>query len=280
MILSCPFCGVRLGAGDRECPRCARRVGRPCPNCAEEIPVDSPVCKYCGEESGPERPPAPPPRRPDVEFLEEPVVLRCAWENPSKGFLRRWWGTWRESNFSPRRFFRAMPPSGGHRWPVGFTFGLAAQFLVVAVLAGVGIAAGTALAGKPLEPSVLGWGAAILVAAIPVSFACVTAGLYAASILWHIVLKILGAKEGFQATLRIVGYSSGTAVWGLIPFAGGVIQAALQSVLYYHGFRQVHGMSKGRALFAALLPLLAGLAFAALALAATFATGDPRAASR
>ncbi len=268
MILSCPFCGVRARPADRDCPHCGRRMARACSNCAEEIAADAPVCKYCGNESEP----APlRPARPEVEFLEEPVVHRCAWEDASRGFLRRWWGTWAESNFSPRRFFRAMPPSGGHRWPVGFAFGLTAQFLVVATLAAAGIAAGAALAGHPLERHVMTWGAVILVGLIPAGFLAVTLGLYATAIFWHILAKLLGGKEGFEATLRIVGYSSGTQVWGLIPFLG-LLQPVLQAVLLYHGFRQVHGMSKGRALAAVLLPMLiaAGLAILILALVVAF----------
>jgi hypothetical protein len=159
-----------------------------------------------------------------------------------------------------------MPPSGGHRWPVGFAFGLAAQFLTVAVVLGTAVAAGAAVAGHPLKPSDLRWSAALLVAAIPASFLLVTAGLYLTSMVWHILLKILGAKEGFEATLRIVSYSSGTQVWSLVP-GMGILQPVLQTVLLYHGFRQVHGMGKGRALFAVLLPLLLGIGLLVLILA-------------
>ncbi len=282
MIFHCPFCGGRVRPADRDCPHCGRRATRECPWCTEEIAADTALCKYCGEEvapaPAPSPRPAPAPARPEVEFLEEPVVRRCAWENTSRGFLRRWWGTWMESNFSPSRFFRAMPPSGGHRWPVGFTFGFTAQFLVLAVLVAVGIASGAALTGNPLEPRVLRWGAVILIAAIPLSFLAVTVGLYVVSAFWHLVVKILGAKEGFEATLRIVGYSTGTQVWGLIPYLGIVLQPVVQTVLYYHGFREVHGMSKGRALVAALLPLLvaAGIAvLVALAFLLAAAGGAP-----
>jgi hypothetical protein len=267
MIFNCPFCGATMGTAATDCAHCGRRAGRPCPHCAETVAADAKLCKYCGEDIEPARAPAPPPSpRPEVEFLEEPVLMRCAWEDASKGFLRRWWGTWRESNFHPQRFFRAMPPSGGHRWPVGFAFGYLAQLLSAAVVLGSGFAVGAALTGHPLRPSDLRTGAAVLVAAIPAGFLLVTAGLYLASILWHIPLKILGAKEGFQATLRIVGYSTGTQVWNLVPGLG-VLQPFLQAVLLYHGLRQVHGMSRGRAWIALLLPMAVGAGIVLLVLA-------------
>lgn len=267
MIFHCPFCGTKMGPEDRDCPHCGRQAARPCPHCSETVAADAKLCKYCGEDIDPARLPGPTPSpRPEVEFLEEPVLMGCAWEDASKGFLRRWWGTWAESNFHPRRFFRALPPSGGHRWPVGFAFGGLAQLLAAAVVGGSAIAAIAALAGHPLKPSDLRTAAAILVASIPAGFLVVTAGLYAASILWHPVLKILGAREGFQATLRIVGYSTGTQVWTLVPGLG-ILQPILQAVLLYQGLRQVHGMSRGRAAIAILLPLMAEAGIVLLVLA-------------
>ncbi len=263
MIIHCPFCNLRVKPSDRTCPSCGRGMARACPYCSEQVPANAPLCKYCGEEieARRESPAAPP----DIVFVEEPA-RRCAWENSNKGVLRRWWGTWWESNTHPGRFFEAMPATGGHRWPVGFAFGLVAQALAAIVLVSVTILGVQAFRGEPFSRSALLAHATLLVAAIPASFLAVSAALYVGAFLWHLLLKVLGSKAPFQATLRVVGYASGTSAWLLLPYAGLVMQPLMQTVLHYHGFRRVHGLSKGRALFAALLPLVLVAGAAALLL--------------
>lgn len=83
MILSCPFCGVKVTPSDKSCPKCARPMSRRCPSCAEDIAANAPQCKYCGEDlkggSAPLRVAGP---RPDIEFIEEtkttaPAKRKC-----------------------------------------------------------------------------------------------------------------------------------------------------------------------------------------------------------
>ncbi len=273
MIFTCPHCNAKAAPGSKDCGACGRKMVRECPYCAEEIAVKASACKYCGEEIQETREPlrraaTVPAPRPEIEFLEE-VRPTCAWEDTSKGVLRRWWGTWFASNFSPRRFFETLPRSTGHKWPVGYAYGLLAQGIVIAALAlvlggGLYVASGHEISTK----QAWAWTGAFA-AAIPVSFIVVAVLLYVQSFLWHLLLWILGAKGGFQGTLRVIGYASGTAAWGLIPWLGPVIGGFIKMALYYHGFRKVHGLSGPRAFFAVIFPLLIILAgvVAALALA-------------
>ena len=53
-----------------------------------------------------------------------------------------------------------------------------------------------------------------------------------------------------------MGYGSGAAAWLLIPFAGAVMAPLMKMALYYHGFREMHGLSRARAAFAVMVPLL------------------------
>ena len=113
MILRCPHCNAQAGRGRTKCPSCGQKMTRTCTLCGESISVKANLCKYCGEKI--EREPAPAPT-PGIVFLDEPPSS-CAWEQKGKGLLRRWWGTWWESNFHPARFFEKLPRKSGHRWP-------------------------------------------------------------------------------------------------------------------------------------------------------------------
>lgn len=283
MIFSCPHCGTRAEKGQTDCARCKRAMTRPCSACAEPIAATATACKYCGEEISPAREPA---RAEDVRFLENTVVSpACAWEDTSKGLLRRWWGTWAQSNFGPKAFFRGLKPAGGQAWPVGYAFGLTAQILVLLVLAmiaGVGVrelyginlmpwvekaAHGPVpVSGEELHTAARWSPAAVAAVGIPAAFIGMTLALYVSSLLWHVFLKLLGARGGFQSTLRVVGYGSGATAWLLIPFAGMVMAPLMKLSLYYHGFRELHGLSRGRALFAVLAPVLIAAGVAAWAL--------------
>ena len=82
----------------------------------------------------------------------------------------------------------------------------------------------------------------------------------------RVALRMPLGDQKYEGTTRVVGYSTSAQAWGMIPYLGGVVSGVMTSVLHYHGFKQVHGLSKGRALFAALLPwiFVAGLVVAIL----------------
>lgn len=248
MIFTCPHCNAKAAPGTKDCASCGRKMVRDCPSCAEEIAVKATACKYCGEEiegsKEPLRRAAPTAAaraaRPDIEFIEEPRRA-CAWEDTSKGVLRRWWGTWFASNFSPRRFFATLPASTGHKWPIGYAYGLLAQGFVIAALAMVLLGGLQVAQGQPISTKQAWTNVGFFAVSIPLSFVAVAVSLYVHSLFWHVLLWVLGAKGGFQGTLRIIGYSSA---------------AIFRPLLYYHGFRRVHGLSGLKAFFAVAFPTL------------------------
>lgn len=257
MIFTCPHCAAKAAPGRTDCSGCGKPMARACPACAEQIAVTATACKYCGEDVSPLRAAASPKPEAGVRFLEEPVVSRpCGWEDGSKGLLRRWWGTWAQSTFSPKAFFRGLKPDSGHRWPVGYAFGLTAQLLAVTVLAmvaGLGV-----FAANGRDPGLLArWSPAVLaIVGIPTVFVAMTLALYLGSLLWHLPAKLLGGKGAFQSTLRVAAYSSGASAWGLLPVVGALLAPLMGTVTAYHGFRELHGMGRVKAAFVALLPLL------------------------
>jgi hypothetical protein len=266
MILSCPHCDAKAKSESADCSTCGRRMSRACPACAETISAKATACKYCGEEVAALRVAAPKPSEPGIRFEDErPATPAVPWEDASRGLLRRWWGTWAAVSFSPSSFFRSMPANSGQSWPVGFAYGLTAQFLAVTALALIVVGGVSVAAGRDISAHVRWSSVALFTAAIPASFLAVTVVLYAASLLWHVLLKLLGAKGGFQTTLRVVSYSSAADGWLLLPFLGLLIAPFVKTAAHYQGFRQAHGLGRFRAAFAALVPwalLFGGLAVA------------------
>lgn len=83
-------------------------------------------------------------------------------------------------------------------------------------------------------------------------------GTFISSGILHVCLLITGgAKNGFEATFRVVAYASGaTAPFHLVPFCGGLIGGIWAIVAQVIGVREMHETTTGRALAAVLLPII------------------------
>lgn len=277
MVLSCPYCRAKVAdRGSSTCESCKRAITRHCPSCAEDISVLATVCKYCGEGIDPL--PAPPvpaaPVRPepvDVEFVEAAAapkpevefvdaVRSVAWENPaSGGVFRRSWRTWGSSQFSPAEFWNRMPAEGGHLRPIAYSWFLPAQVFMAAgaLLFGVGgvavLASGEAAGGLIFLAGLYGL-------LFPATFVATAFATWLTAALWHLPLRLLGARGGYEGTVRSVAYASGAQMWHLLPGVGSVIAFVMTLAGYYHAFRGVHGMTSGRAMIGAVLPALVSTA--------------------
>jgi hypothetical protein len=73
----------------------------------------------------------------------------------------------------------------------------------------------------------------------------------------HASLWIVGgAREGFEATLRVYSYAAGsTTLFQWIPFCGGIINFIWSLVLQVYGLSRAHEISGGKAALAVLLPI-------------------------
>jgi hypothetical protein len=266
---------------------------RRCPACSEEISVLASTCKYCGESVEatrlePVTAAAEPPKRkrrcwfsrccgkseeavevrgprPDIEFIEEPAAT-IAWEQPRRGVLSRWWGTFREANFSPANFFAKMPRTGGFSKPIGFAYGLFLQMAFIGVIVASLVGLGAAVHGAPVTQHDTFVGLAIVIGVLAGGYLATAGALFVGSAFWHVVAKIFGGTGTYESTFRVVSYSVSAQGWTLLPYVGGFINALMNFVLLYHGFREVHQLSKGRALAAVILPFVAmlGLVFVAI----------------
>ena len=82
-------------------------------------------------------------------------------------------------------------------------------------------------------------------------------GLFVWGVLLHVSLFLVGgAKEDFEATFRIVCYTSGPELLGVIPVVGGIASLVWKVYITIAGIREVHGISNARAVTALVLPIV------------------------
>ncbi|MFZ4482525.1 MAG: YIP1 family protein [Chthoniobacterales bacterium] len=200
-----------------------------------------------------------------------------AWENRAElGFFAALIETIRVVLLEPSKTFSGMKQTGGLGGPLFFyvltgTIGGLAGIVYQTMLSAAQGSAATE--GNPLGAimtSTFAIGAAIML--LPILLA---ASSFVSSGLIHLSLMIVGgARRPFEATFRVACYAGGaTAVLQLLPGCGAIVAMVWNFVLLIVGLADVHGIGKGRAAVAVLLPsvvcclivlLLAGVAAASL----------------
>lgn len=275
-MTECPRCHAPLEPDARFCPACGLPLEAPPPLDAL-LPLDAPPPAGPGEPSAAEE---PPPGRGSAG---------TPWERRAQiGFASALIETTTQVLSKPAAFFRAMSPSGGLGGPllygviVGY-IGLLAAAIYDAIFRSLlgGSTFGPFAGNEELErlmPQVSGWvGLAVQVVLGPVMIA-ISLFLFAA--ITHVMLMLLGgANRDFEATFRVAAYTEATQVFGLIPMCGGLVAVVYAVVVSIIGLSEVHGISRGKAAAAVLLPLalccccVAGLVGAAMWAATAALTG-------
>lgn len=249
----CPFCLNDIPEEARICKFCHQTLTKFCPLCAEEISAIAKTCRFCGAdlEAIPER----------TEGTETTQPHSVPWEDPSLNIFVRFWKTWAQSMFHPDSFFQRLPTDTGHGKPIGYMVFLMLQlllmggvccFLPYAFLVGRTLPEAIRHHDPHIGAGVLG----LVLLGIPLAFLLTIGVQYLLTAIYHLLAIMLGGRAPFQHTLRVLCYSHGTQIWGLIPYVGAVIQPIWQAILYYYGFRRIHGLSQGSALALSLLHIL------------------------
>jgi len=227
-----------------------------CQHCGKEITEGQAFCQFCGGKTAAAPAPAPGTGRRNTAWEEEGTQWTF-------GGLA---ATLKESLFNPSDFFRKMNVTGGlanpllyalitgmvgwmahYFWEIVFhdTFH---DFLPSKAQSGLDVFAETGL----------------LVKAILTPFMLI-AGLFIWSGILHLLLLLVrGAKNGFEATFRVVSYINGASIFLVMPLCGAFISAIWTLVLAIIGLRDAHGTSGGKATFVVLFPLIMCCAFVAL----------------
>jgi len=207
-----------------------------CGNCEGDIKnVESGICPHC-----------------DTPF--ELPLESIPWERgTSVGWFGAYAGTVIMSLTKPTEYFKRIPTTGGFSTPIiyalingllGSWFNLAWQILFVYL----GI-----IETDPQSPDdTMGFN--ILIAVL--SPILIPLGIIVGTVLINFSLTILGVKNNdFEATFRIVCYSSGASVLAIIPAIGSIIGAFWSLSLEASGLREVYAISHRRAFTAILLPI-------------------------
>jgi hypothetical protein len=257
-MLQCPQCGYVQEQTD-ECIKCGVIISK--------FLKYQDTVKPPGVETATPGAAAPAAEGPQVQQvigtpINEPTGS-TPWEDmASLGFFTALFRTMKEVLFAPTAFFRKMPVSSGLTPPLfygvilGFVGGLIAILLQFGLFGSMG--------SFPEMEGMEGMGGGfqlfqttfIIIYAIflPILIAI---GLFIMTAIFHLCLLIVGAgKRGFEATFRVVAYSSSTQVFAILPVVGGIIITIYNLVLWTIGFRESHRTTTGRALIAVLLPMI------------------------
>jgi hypothetical protein len=234
-----------------------------CPHCDRDLVLlqGQKFCPYCGSE-------VPTPPKPDVsgqeksaeearlsQFLDSESgrsteTPYCPWEDQETlGFFRGIGQTLRDSLLSPEAFFSRMPSKGGLLNPLLYaliirTTGTLASFMWLfltenPLLAKLGLSGNTTVVAGLTVPLIL------------------FVSVFAEALALHGALFLVGgARKDFEATFRVVCYSSGPELCNVIPVIGGWIGVIWQVFLLVPGLRRVHGISTARSAIAILMPSL------------------------
>jgi len=225
-----------------------------CQHCGKEISEGQAFCQFCGGKTT--AAPAPGMGREHTAWEDEGTQLTFG------GLV----ATLKESLFNPSDFFRKMNVSGGMTNPIlyalitGMVGWMAYYFWEIVFHDTL----------RDLLPSTTHTGfdifaeTGLVIKAILTPFMLII-GLFIWSGILHVLLLLVrGAKNGFEATFRVVSYISGASIFLIIPLCGAFLSAIWTLVLAVIGLRDAHGTSGGKATFVVLFPLIICCAFVAL----------------
>jgi hypothetical protein len=257
-----------------------------CPRCQAPLPdPEARFCTSCGAPLVPEASPAPTRTEADSEPLPVIALPHAAvpdepqarpeqaqgtpWDRRAEiGLGAALIDTTREVILRPAAFFRSMPASGGFGGPllygmiVGYV-GLVAAVLYDFVFRSVAGGSLGRLGGNPELEKLLSvapsWVAVVV--QIVIGPALVAVFLFIFSGVVHVVLTLLGGtRRDFEATFRVAAYAQATqllqVVLGIIPCCGAVLVLVYRIVVTTIGLAEVHGVSRGKAAAAILIPML------------------------
>ncbi len=248
MQARCPLCSTVFPAsrsGVQFCPSCGGQIDVPATG-APEAPAAAAA--------------APVPR---------PGGGSVGWERQGElGVLRAYWDTWLQSLIKPQEFWATVRPDGGLKPALIYAW----ITMVLYALPGLPIA--YLMMGRQMEPvlkmlqetsrnpAMEGWvrrlgenmGVFVFGSGIAGLLLLPLSLIITAAVL-HLFAMMTGcAKNGFNATFRVVAYSMGPQVLAWIPCVGAVA-GLYRAVLIVMGLAKLHDSTIGRALAAILIPI-------------------------
>ncbi len=258
------------------CPYCRRPLPNPderfCTSCGGDLHVAPPIP---ADAAGPG---APPPEAAPAGAAHEPSGT--PWERREQlGFPTAFIETTKGVLSAPVEFFRNMATSGGIGAPLFYGvltgyIGLLANSVYRLVMHLISGSATVVTGDSPAERAMaafqggFGFGQFLLQALLGPLLLPI--GLFIGAGIYHLVLMLLGgANKDYEATLRVCCYSQATALFQIVPFCGPFVTIVWNLVVNVVGLSEAHGISRGKAAAAVLIPIVlacccCGLAFGLL----------------
>lgn len=243
-----------------------------CPRCGKDLVTKDgeKFCSFCGASL------VLPPSHQDISSsLEQPRSAGegSSWHSPwedqeNLGFAQGLLITLKQSLFSPATFFSRLPKKGGYQNPM--LYGV----IVETIGALLGFLAGMVVENPLASHGKLTGHVSVLVAVLIPLFVLV--GILVGTVVLHVSLFLVGAlNEDFEATFRIVTYSSGPDLFNGIPVIGWLIALAWKIVITVVAVREIQRISTVHATVAVVLPLFVccGVSFAAVLSLIVFTSG-------
>jgi len=246
----CPFCHEEVKESASKCMHCGNWLDRPTSSPGPAAAAPGGSRPAAGPAGSPPAAAAAVPR-PVVQHRDDDFEKEeeCPWEDrESYGTLNAFFQTAMKCVLTPTAFFSKLPLTSGYWNPIlfaamapviGFLF-LALWFIL---LRGGGIGG---LLGLLIGMSLL---FVVGLVVFPIAIAMWSA------ILHGCLYLVGGANEGYQATFRVVSYSSVTGLFNAIPFVGGIAATVWNIVLTVIGLKETHKTTTGKAIAAYLIPL-------------------------
>jgi len=254
-----------------QCPNCQTVLPEPrdrfCPSCGTDLGDPSAAPTYPGP---PAYPPAgyPPPYNPPPGgggYGAPPPGGGTPWERRRQlGFVNALIETTKQVLSQPAAFFRSMPVTGGLGDPllyaliVGYV-GLFASTIYNLVFRSVLTSSLSRFGGNSDMEHLASFlqGGAGLVMNLILGPVFIVIALFVSSGIVHLVLLALGgAARGYEATFRVSGYSQAASLFNIVPGCGGLIGLVYAIVLLVIGLSEAHGISRGKAAAAVLIPFV------------------------
>lgn len=235
-----------------------------CQNPLPETPVDR--CPSCGVELAAPAAPAGAAAPPGVPELPAAAATGgTPWEERDRvGVLTALVDTTRMVLTRPSEFFRALPVTGGIGGPLLYAvivgwLGVVAASLYQAIFRSIVGSSLAAFGDRPELTAMIGWAEswAGFVAQVVFGGVFVAIGVFIAAAIVHLMLLLLGgARNGFEATFRVVCFSQATSLVLIVPFCGQLIAPFWTLVIDVIGLAEAHRIGHGKAAAAVLLPIV------------------------
>jgi len=241
-----------------------------CPNCGAPLPEPrEPFCPSCGADVGVDvaaagTPFELPPPEPSPSGAPRPR-MGTPWDDRARiGVVPALVETTQKVLTAPSAFFASMPVTGGIGGPLLYAIVLGSLGSIVSAVYSAVFRAlmGTSLSTlggsselRRFMPFVMG-GASVVVQVV-VAPILVILGLFVGAAIIHLMLLLLGgARNGFEATLRVMCYTEAANVIRIVPACGELVFAVYCLVLTIIGLAAAHRIGMGKAAAAVVIPFL------------------------